>query len=580
MAVRALLHIATAAASLIPFARAFPDRAGTCVGGKAAVAGYHTSTDKAVKSGPIAALFEITLNGSPFTPDKPFIAEMCTDYELTIQITSPSQRRVWMNDPLDTKQTSYQGLFLRIETADGSDASTALLPGDNLQHEEACDESSVAGVSHFNPRAKIASKATLRFDVPTTVSLDLTITTRNSVDTSVYYYSNYTVIFASDTVNDDAILYTDAPSLASTGSKVPSLSTPTLGSMAPSLSATRASDVPSDVPSDAPSVVPTVNEELTAAPTAVADSCTGAEADTLKTCLYTALQDGDACDSCVALALQDLQLEATCAAYEEGLCAAIASCPCGACREDIEDFINCSVAPKNKCPVSCNLQTLSVAPSLAATLTLIPYPTVAPTHAPTTTAFCAAAQDNLAQCLETKLTMVDGEECDRCVASAISNSTAGCDYLEHAVCSAFETCSCEPCTDEVTVYLNCEVGLATGCTFGDCPGLATPTIAPVATSVAPANNMLLPSSIQPAGEATCKGAQRDLIQCFQTLVDSASCDACVAKAIPKSAPRCDELETLVCEAITDCPCGECSSDVEHFIACTFEPAVGCSFSCD
>ncbi|GKY98222.1 hypothetical protein MPSEU_000779900 [Mayamaea pseudoterrestris] len=391
---------------------------------------------------------------------------------------------------------------------------------------------------------------------------------------------------------------------------------------APTLTPTAASPTisPTIQPATAAPTVLTVTDAPTLQPTTTATTAScDASTETLQTCFVNELNGGSSCDSCVATVLQDLNITSgslSCEDYESQVCAAISTCSCGTCIDELQDFLDCSIGSAIGCSLNCLQPTVAptsatvtdqptsvpaeetiaptVAPTVAAT-TVLPtatptlIPTVAATDAPTLAATpepgCDGSTDTLQTCFANNLN--GGSECDQCVATILQNIGAvgrngdvSCDDYETEVCEALSDCPCEGCLPDLQDFLNCNIGPAVGCTLS----CLSPTSAP-----APSASTSVPTiaAATPA-PTSCSDSTETLQTCFaDELGGSTECDMCVATILQDigavgSNPfnqTCSDYDSQVCAAISACPCGTCLDDVQTFINCNVAPNIGCSLTC-
>lgn len=126
--------------------------------------------------------------------------------------------------------------------------------------------------------------------------------------------------------------------------------------------------------------------------------------------------------------------------------------------------------------------------------------------------------------------------------------------------------------------------------FASVPTLPVPVIPtisqrPDSPSNAPAPQFttekpnVAPSIFQAPTIAYCREEADSVRQCYKGLDDAGACDSCAADAIPNSAADCSQLNNNLCEALAKCPCLECTSVVEGFLACAFTVTNGCNIDC-
>lgn len=195
--------------SPVTFVTAYPTGAGSCIGGMAAVGGFHLeSTDPQtgdkrtvltgqLSEGKVSVLID-DANALDFAT--PYGLQTQTDYTITV---------------VTTQDPGFKGILLRYSNADSSiDAATQILlePTDGLlQRSELCatDEVNTVGLTHTDNSEKLSVRATMRFDTPGTVQLDITIVGANDNKVSVYGYTGFVL-----EVTGDPYVETPAPTTA------------------------------------------------------------------------------------------------------------------------------------------------------------------------------------------------------------------------------------------------------------------------------------------------------------------------------------------------------------------------------
>ena len=209
---------------------ALPNGAASCVGGKAAVSGFHLdmSNNRAVVTGELAqgGVQLLIDNRLPLIPTAPTRLETGIDYALTVQTSNPN---------------GFQGVLLRLEdtaTSNKRDLSLVMLPSFNdldLQTATVC-QPPIGGITHTNSTSKMAVTANLRLAFPGTLHLDVTMVGANDATTSVYGYNQYEIIVegAPDTL---APSLPPGKTLAPTASPAPTVA-PTVADIQTTLSPT------------------------------------------------------------------------------------------------------------------------------------------------------------------------------------------------------------------------------------------------------------------------------------------------------------------------------------------------------
>ena len=208
------------------FVAALPTGAASCVGGAAAVGGYHldNSNGRPVLTGELAegGVKVLLDNGLTLLPTVPTRMATGTAYELSVQTSDPR---------------GFQGILMRLEDASDNnqrDMSNVLVPNDDndlLQIATVC-EAPIGGLTHTNSTSKTTVTASLQWAFPGTVYLDLTIVGINDNTASVYGYNRYEITIEGDTT-------TMAPSLPPGQTVPPTVSpAPTLAPTVPDVQGT------------------------------------------------------------------------------------------------------------------------------------------------------------------------------------------------------------------------------------------------------------------------------------------------------------------------------------------------------
>jgi hypothetical protein len=239
----------------------FPNGAGGCAGGVAAVGGSHLGlTDGRLVSnstletgGVIVQIGNITLSVN--TP-----LDLATLEDHTITIIST--------------EFPIRGILIRVE-ADGADTSNVLTPGLLTKPAMAC-VAPIVGTTHIDNSDKSELTSVIRFDESfDSVILDITGVFVNSPDGSVYVYSRYYVNFVStapiSSVPTTAPTSNEIPTVVPIMASVPTVSPVALETEAPSaapvvIETTEPTEAPVPVETPAPTITPAVEE--TTRPTA------------------------------------------------------------------------------------------------------------------------------------------------------------------------------------------------------------------------------------------------------------------------------------------------------------------------
>ena len=189
---------------------AYPNGAGSCVAGQAAIGGSHleatwdgSARTFGVLSGSLAeGEVQVSLGGIPLDPTPPegtFTAG--EDYTISV---------------VGILYDGYKGLLIRMESEGGElDLTGALQPGENTKVADIC-KFPVVGITHEDNTFKKESTGTIRLDQAGEVVLDITMVGINDDFASVYGYTRFTVSFEeeegviSDSTSSQSL---DAPSM-------------------------------------------------------------------------------------------------------------------------------------------------------------------------------------------------------------------------------------------------------------------------------------------------------------------------------------------------------------------------------
>jgi hypothetical protein len=162
-------------------AHAFPNGAGGCSGGEAAVMGFHLSTSggKVITTGSLAdGGVGLVLDGVPLDPMATTARNFSTSdiHVLTLAGLSP-----------------YRGMLVRLSSPSGVDTTSSLLEtSDDLQDAGACS-APVVGITHTNSNLKNAQSMQLSMPSEGEITIDVTVVIANNSTDSIYYYSGYTL---------------------------------------------------------------------------------------------------------------------------------------------------------------------------------------------------------------------------------------------------------------------------------------------------------------------------------------------------------------------------------------------------
>jgi hypothetical protein len=163
-------------------AHAFPNGAGQCIGGRAAVDGEHLTLNPVVTGSLVDGGLEVTINdGTTLTEDGgPYEIATNTDYTIAIGISSSG---------------GFRGALIRAASSNGESDFT-LQAADEFGQDatSVCTDNGVLGVTHVSNDIKPSLSATLNVGFVGTITLDITVVqAANDNDGSSYYYSPYTL---------------------------------------------------------------------------------------------------------------------------------------------------------------------------------------------------------------------------------------------------------------------------------------------------------------------------------------------------------------------------------------------------
>ena len=168
--------------ALISSVQAFPDGAGGCAGGQAAVMGRHleTTNGRIVSQETLnGANVQFRINGVVMEPNTTVDFEIGQDYTVEVE----------------TFEFPLRGALFRVQAPEGFDTAGALIPGENMKDADVC-LAPIVGTTHFNRELKTMMISTVRFDEPANgVIFDITGVFVNSPDGSVYVYDRYLANF-------------------------------------------------------------------------------------------------------------------------------------------------------------------------------------------------------------------------------------------------------------------------------------------------------------------------------------------------------------------------------------------------
>jgi len=187
---------------------------------------------------------------------------------------------------------------------------------------------------------------------------------------------------------------------------------------------------------------------------------------------------------------------------------------------------------------------------------------------------CDGETSNLSAC---ELALVDqGAACVACYINALGDEEpATCQEGADRFCAGFVPCmdDCGNCVDEVYALLDCVANDAFGesCNI-DCQGSSgAPPTAPPSTT---------PDDFPPQ----CEGDFNAVVGClFQRADQGAPCLECVSTALPADDPgSCQAGRDEYCANFSSCSdtCGDCVDEVNGYVGCLAEDALGSSCNLD
>ncbi|GKY98185.1 hypothetical protein MPSEU_000776300 [Mayamaea pseudoterrestris] len=195
---------------------------------------------------------------------------------------------------------------------------------------------------------------------------------------------------------------------------------------------------------------------------------------------------------------------------------------------------------------------------------------------------CDDLQLAFESCASNELSSDELGVCNFCMARAILVApTESCDSLSSNVCTAIDSdCKCgDACKSSLEALMDCGMQEIFGCGISCEFATMTPSVA-FMTTAAPTITASGPENMT---NTQCNNAQDDLQTCFAANLNETqaeTCNACVADAIPSPSASCNDVESSVCTAITECPCGPCRTNVQTILNCAFEESIGCTLACD
>jgi hypothetical protein len=185
----------------------FPNGAGGCLGGMAAVGGSHLDT----------------VGGRPVTNNTLLAGGVEIRIgNTTLDVNAPLDVRISANHTITVASTQFpiRGVLIRLEAPDGVDTTFALTPGSLMQNAVRC-VAPIIGTTHINNTDKPELTSTIRFDESVeSIFLDITGVFINNAAGSVYVYSRYVVNF----VSSETLLPSASP-ISGAPTKTPTIAT-------------------------------------------------------------------------------------------------------------------------------------------------------------------------------------------------------------------------------------------------------------------------------------------------------------------------------------------------------------------
>lgn len=162
---------------LLQSAAAFPNAAGSCRQGQAAVHGAHLRRSNVTTGQLSDGGFEIHLNNVSLSDRFPTLFDAGVDHTLSLVTTAGGGQ-------------FFRGFLLRLD--DGPEGAFEPLT-EGVQIADICRD--VPGVTHTGPNDKqMVSTSLLVDDADRAMRLDVSVVVRNVVGNSEYYYSRYSLI--------------------------------------------------------------------------------------------------------------------------------------------------------------------------------------------------------------------------------------------------------------------------------------------------------------------------------------------------------------------------------------------------
>jgi hypothetical protein len=164
------------------FTFAYPNGAGQCIGGRAAVGGEHLTLNPSETGSLVDGGLEVTVNGDTTLTENggPYEIATNTDYTIAIGISSSG---------------GFRGALIRA-SSDNGETDFTLQAADDFGQEatSVCSDDGVLGVTHVTNDIKPSLSATLNVAFVGTITLDITVVqAANDNDGSYYYYSPFTL---------------------------------------------------------------------------------------------------------------------------------------------------------------------------------------------------------------------------------------------------------------------------------------------------------------------------------------------------------------------------------------------------
>lgn len=205
----------TALLILVYQVTAYPNGAGGCAGGMAAVNGSHldSSNGRPVVPGTLAdGAINVTVGGILLKNDT--TTDLPTGQNLVVSV--------------DAMSIAYKGVLVRLQAPSGVNTTGALIPKQNTMYEATC-LAPVIGISHTSPSEKKKASGTVRFDQEVLgATFDVTVVFINNAKGSAYVYTGFKVNFRAATVPTPVTAPSVAPvSPPTKNSGQPSIFTPT-----------------------------------------------------------------------------------------------------------------------------------------------------------------------------------------------------------------------------------------------------------------------------------------------------------------------------------------------------------------